>query len=82
MVHEQSEKGNRELKKEADKREMKREEVQCKLLHVQTKVGCNSCGKWNHFTKCCRSSKEFNPRVNPIRADHPRPHAGEDIWIK
>ncbi len=41
--------------------------MQCNILHALTVAAsihltafnkrCNACGKWNHFSKCCRSSK-------------------------
>ncbi len=74
MLHEQSEKGNKEIKKEAVIKELTKESEVCAVQYFTcSNCGgqhssdrsscpafnkrCNACGKWNHFSKCCRSSK-------------------------
>lgn len=65
MLHEQSEKGNRELKKEAEVCTVQFNPCpNCGGQHAPDRSRCpafnkrcNTCGKLNHFSRCCRSGR-------------------------
>lgn len=67
MLHEQSEKGNRELKRETEVCTVQFNPcTNCGGQHAPDRnrspapnKHCNTCGKMNHFSRCCRSGKPF-----------------------
>jgi len=69
MLFERSEKGTKELKREAEVFAVQHNKRRCNNCGGEHDFErnkcpafnkrCNSCNKWNHFAKCCRSKPQY-----------------------